>query len=296
MRYLLTTLLLLPVLLSAQELHTFENGEVADADKINENFQTLDSGLKELQSSVDTSEVLVNCEDDSSALQTALNEGGRNGLARTFKVSGTCEMDLYTGIFHLTTIYSTDGATLKPGQQPQGFFLLQPGYGGHLSLSGLTLIDAYVSANYNGIISLNTVSFQRDQFGAQIEANRGAAIVTFGEILVSDSLDALTINASTGSSVAIRSRKGTFRLSLSNGSSAECRVCSGNHFTWLAVQGNSSFSGADSQEQHLSIDQLSVGNNSSFIQTSGACNAAPYNTNEVVDASSIITVLGNPTC
>jgi hypothetical protein len=41
MRYLLTVLLLLPTLVSAQELHAFRNGEVADADKINENFQNL---------------------------------------------------------------------------------------------------------------------------------------------------------------------------------------------------------------------------------------------------------------
>ena len=41
MRYLLTALLLLPALVFAQELHTFKNGEVADADKINENFQSL---------------------------------------------------------------------------------------------------------------------------------------------------------------------------------------------------------------------------------------------------------------
>ena len=41
MRYLLTALLLVPALVSAQELHTFKNGEVADADKINENFDAL---------------------------------------------------------------------------------------------------------------------------------------------------------------------------------------------------------------------------------------------------------------
>ena len=41
MRHLLTVLLLLPALVLAQELHTFKNGEVADADKINENFDAL---------------------------------------------------------------------------------------------------------------------------------------------------------------------------------------------------------------------------------------------------------------
>jgi hypothetical protein len=38
---LLAFLLLIPGLAFAQELHTFENGQVADADEINENFQSL---------------------------------------------------------------------------------------------------------------------------------------------------------------------------------------------------------------------------------------------------------------
>jgi len=41
MRHLLTALCLLPTLVLAQELHTFKNGEVADAQKINENFDAL---------------------------------------------------------------------------------------------------------------------------------------------------------------------------------------------------------------------------------------------------------------
>ena len=51
MHYLLTALLLLPVLVSAQELHTFRNGEVADADKVNENFQTLNSRIQSIDGS-----------------------------------------------------------------------------------------------------------------------------------------------------------------------------------------------------------------------------------------------------
>ena len=39
MRYLLTALLLFPTLVFAEELHTFKNGEVADADKLNESLQ-----------------------------------------------------------------------------------------------------------------------------------------------------------------------------------------------------------------------------------------------------------------
>ena len=42
MPYLLLSLLLIfPALTSAQDLHSFSNGEVADAEKINENFGEL---------------------------------------------------------------------------------------------------------------------------------------------------------------------------------------------------------------------------------------------------------------
>ena len=45
MRYLLTALCLLPSLVLAQELHTFKNGEVADAGKVNQNFDALKDQL-----------------------------------------------------------------------------------------------------------------------------------------------------------------------------------------------------------------------------------------------------------
>lgn len=41
MRYLLTALLLLPALVYTQDLHTFRDGEVADAEKVNGNFESL---------------------------------------------------------------------------------------------------------------------------------------------------------------------------------------------------------------------------------------------------------------
>ena len=55
MRYLLLPLLLIfPLLVSAQELHTFSNGEVADADEINANFQALHNEVTELRELLST--------------------------------------------------------------------------------------------------------------------------------------------------------------------------------------------------------------------------------------------------
>ena len=45
MHSLLLALALLPSLAFAQDLHTFSNGEVTDAEKINENFNALKSAI-----------------------------------------------------------------------------------------------------------------------------------------------------------------------------------------------------------------------------------------------------------
>lgn len=50
-RLLLPILLLFPLTPSAQQLHSFSNGEVADAEKINENFSVLNNDISKLESS-----------------------------------------------------------------------------------------------------------------------------------------------------------------------------------------------------------------------------------------------------
>jgi hypothetical protein len=53
----------------AQELHTFSNGEIADADKINENFQyVLQNGGGGCSAAQDGSSVVITCADGSSGV------------------------------------------------------------------------------------------------------------------------------------------------------------------------------------------------------------------------------------
>jgi len=49
MRYLAFVSLLLPSLVLGQQLHTFRNGEVADAEQVNYNFQSISNDLSELK-------------------------------------------------------------------------------------------------------------------------------------------------------------------------------------------------------------------------------------------------------
>ena len=70
MRYLLLTLLLIfPALVSAQELHTFSNGNVADAAKINENFQyVLENASGGCSATQQDNPVLIDCPDGTTGV------------------------------------------------------------------------------------------------------------------------------------------------------------------------------------------------------------------------------------
>ena len=70
-RLLLSLILFFPAALAAQELHTFSNGEVADAEKINENFEALKSeisGNGGCSAEQDGSSVVISCADGTSGV------------------------------------------------------------------------------------------------------------------------------------------------------------------------------------------------------------------------------------
>lgn len=94
---LLACLLLLPALSFAQVPHTFQNGEVADAEKINENFEVLDQRLQSLEAPAarDSSGVLnmdVDCSSDSGAL-AAMIQATAHLDPVGFNISGDCQFE-----------------------------------------------------------------------------------------------------------------------------------------------------------------------------------------------------------
>ena len=96
---LLAFLLLLPALSFAQVPHAFNNGEVADADKINENFESINERINafgpaptEIYAGTYFHEILVDCEANPEALQTEL--GDWVALVDRLKVNikGACQV------------------------------------------------------------------------------------------------------------------------------------------------------------------------------------------------------------
>lgn len=94
-----------PLCLSAQELHTFSNGEVADAEKINENFQIHSNLLSSLQDQ----------NDSPSNADTDIVIGGGTPIW-----SGTGQVDVKDGVytyhFSNVTYYDEEGNELAKGQ------------------------------------------------------------------------------------------------------------------------------------------------------------------------------------
>ena len=102
-RLLLLILLIFPMAVLAQDLVEFENGQVADADDMNANFQTLDERLTNIEdqaAQIEYSElnglvggwqvITVDCSEDSTALS---NERVLQGSDRLrIKLFGTCEL------------------------------------------------------------------------------------------------------------------------------------------------------------------------------------------------------------
>ena len=70
-RLIVLLLLFFSCLVSAQELHTFSNGEVADAEKINQNFQYVlenATGSGGCSAEQDGSSVVITCADGTSGV------------------------------------------------------------------------------------------------------------------------------------------------------------------------------------------------------------------------------------
>ena len=129
-RLLLSLILFFPTALVAQELHTFSNGEVADAEKINENFEFLVKTIEALQSRIGAIEnpPVVYSKSLGSALQSdgltfaaeskafAYVERGVNTGRHYWEVTARCGPDTRGGLMGVIEANSLPNSleTLNP--------------------------------------------------------------------------------------------------------------------------------------------------------------------------------------
>ena len=236
----------------AQDLVEFENGQVANADDINTNFQILNDNLATVYDDPSNREnqwhrlyIDVDCTEDSSALETAYTET-LNKDRLVFSITGTCvfqdALDIaarYISITGPLTEDYSDCATPMPVLVTQGG--LESDYGTNILV------------NNSGSLNLNCITLgdpERDDGSALVQAFANS-MIRMDRIVEAVDGGILTVNVRQaglfrylgygqdhGFSGALYSRMGKSELYggatnisflvLRNGSKFNCHVCGGS--------------------------------------------------------------------
>jgi len=274
----LAFLLLLPGLVLAQELHTFENGQVADAEKINENFQALADGLGTLSSvptigGLDNGYIEVDCSVNADALSNVMfSEAAlRINSMTVFVLAGNCN---YPGNQWLR---SRSVGLIAAEQGMELIFTTEQKFlnikNGDLYLEGFTLRDVQtISLFQQASLQVASVSFKHssEMFPPRINV-RSNSLLRISEAFESVEPFVRPSIYATNSEVRIlnvdtTAVMGTIDLALN--STFWCRFCRLDAEA-LKLDTNSSFCGfvesLDGNPEELGIQSLSVKAGSVFL-------------------------------
>ena len=292
MRLLPVILLLLPLsaLAQTQVPNVFEDGTPATAAAVNENFEALETGLNQIETAISTAEIAVDCSNDKAALRTLMASNESIDSLKTYRITGTCEVDRDVSFYGSVRILGGENAALtqkdvdiQNGDIGTFWYVYD---NATLRLDGLKVNDFFLRARRGAVIHLVDVVFEGP---AQVEAKSGSIVELWRDISVPDEYVALPVYARNGSTVQLAyGLNASLKLYLETGSSAWCRYCEGVKFVDLELDGNSSFLGFRSSEQHLDIDNFSMRANSSLIQSRGPCDSPYYAEPEFRDGTSVL--------
>ena len=271
--FILPFLLVCAAWVTAQELSTFSNGEVADAEKINENFNSLDERILSLEvpETRDTYGQLnvdVDCEENPQGLETTISEMAHLDPLR-ISVVGDCNFSNgFTPIGRQVVIAGEYGAEIKPKLLLGDAFF-------QAKNSGIDFedVDIEVGSVFN-LAQSASVTLRRVNFIGPSASNilvRAASNLRLIDSLQTEVRPAIKVTAGT---VWIRSVFGETLLeevSAVVGSNIWCRICNVVIDT-ISLDTNSSFCASQSYDlsdqtepKHLGLNNLSVQANSVFI-------------------------------
>ena len=163
-RLLLSLILFFPTALAAQELHTFSNGEVADAEKINENFQYVlenATGSGGCSAEQDGSSVVITCADGTSGVLAS------EGTVVTYPVGSSPVTDISTlPTGEIVVVDANDIVLAKFRSGANGNYLVELATSGGYALARI-INDDTANAVTVGIYSQPTIYFQELECSGQ---------------------------------------------------------------------------------------------------------------------------------
>ena len=298
---LLTAVFLFPLLVYAQELHTFSNGEVADAEKINQNFEALANELETLSSDLTldgmaNGYITVDCSADADALSTIVNSEPATRINKlSIKVSGgNCNFPSSAGDFDGRYVYIwtlEDGLELVFPPFPQGRLSVS---NGHLRLMNFVLDGvSSVSLFQQASQLLQGVTFKSGGFAPTISV-RSNSLLRLVDAFESENFAVRpTIKVTANSELRILNQQvkaslGTVDLAMN--STFWCRYCQIDA-TALNLDTNSSFCGtvwdSNNNNKELDIGSLSVRAGSVFLHASAPSSPPTYATDVAADSVAI---------
>lgn len=298
---LLTAVLFFPLLVSAQELHTFKNGEVADAEKVNQNFTALADELATLSGALtleamETGEILVDCSTDANALSKIVDSEPATRLNQLYIVvtGGNCN-------FPLGVDYAARSIVIVASASQEGLELIFPTdnqvlsvRGGHLVLQGFVLnkVSSIYLFQYASL-QLENVSFtDSGSPRPRILVRSNSLLRLFNSFESANSRVRPDIYVTNSEFRILNSSKTSVlgNVDLAMNATFWCRYCQIDAEA-LRLDTNSSFCGfvgdVDGNVQELGIDSLSVRAGSVFLHDAAPTSSPSYATNVTADSVAI---------
>ena len=298
---LLTAVLFFPLLVSAQELHTFKNGEVADAEKVNQNFTALADELATLSGALtleamETGEILVDCSTDADALSKIVDSEPATRLNQLDIVvtGGNCN-------FPLGVDYAARSIFIVASASQEGLELVFPTdnqvlnvKNGHLYLEGFVLNEvSSITLWQHASLQLTNVSFTDSGSPRPRIRVRSNSLLRLYDSFESANSSVRPDIYVTNSEFRLLNPSKTAVLGnvdLAMNATFWCRYCQIDAEA-LRLDTNSSFCGfvgdVDGNVQELGIDSLSVRAGSVFLHDAAPTSSPSYATNVTADSVAI---------
>ena len=284
MRWFSSVSLFFPLLCFAQLPNTFENGNVADADAVNANFQNLDNRLQTLEAEVDDAknrptlydEVEVDCSVDPEDLNNKFY-GVQFNDPTVYRLAGDCNFN--GDVAGRSAVLTGNGDSM-----PKLIDSSRPDLAVSLRLTnssfwlvGVELFGAYHVGFQNSHLRLEGVKITSPESSSvSFDIREGG--IRFISGLVQDANSPFITVRAFASSV----RFGLFdtydfaRVLLRNGSSGWCRYCDNVSIGALEVDLRSSFCAYTWESDHLNLSSVNVTSLSVFRHAGAPVDPPPY--------------------
>ena len=261
--------------------YTFSDGTPAMAAEVNANFDAIVTALN--SQGKDVQSVLIDCNNDDSALSQALEGRTLSGPPLSFSLSGVCLLPDDISIARTISLAGEDAnaAIQQPGGSSTSGRIFVGGNDGWLGVSNLKMRDLQAFAVGPGTISLNNVTLEGAL--AYSYALRGGNLLA-SQVSVPTPLE-LVMNVVGGSVGTMQNPTGKVYFFAANNSTLTCSGCGTADSVSINLDLNSTFCESSTDALVASSVTLSV-NSSMSVATLNS--AAPS-----VDDTSRLIVRGD---